>query len=191
MRRLLTFFALMIWGSACGFGIWKAERYANTPGKSATGEAQWPAGSALTREPKRATLVMFVHPQCPCSRASIGELSQIMAHSGGRLQAYVLFVRPDGIAPGWEQTDLWRSAAVLPDVKVLVDPSGRQARQFQAATSGQTFLYDAEGRLLFRGGITSARGHLGDNAGQEAILSLLEKGQTHSPTTPVFGCQLF
>jgi hypothetical protein len=191
MRRQLLVFALILWGSACGLGMWTAERYAHTPGKSAQSEAQWPAGSGLTREPEKALLVMFIHPQCPCSRASIGELSKLMAHSAGRLQAHVLFLRPSNFAPGWEQTDLWRNAAVIPGVKVVADPSGREARQFHAATSGQTFLYDAQGQLQFRGGITSARGHLGDNAGREAILSLLTTGRANSRTTPVFGCQLF
>jgi hypothetical protein len=39
---------------------------------------------------------MAIHPHCPCSRASIGELSILMAHSRGRLAAFVVFVEPPG-----------------------------------------------------------------------------------------------
>ena len=38
-------------------------------------------------------------------------------------------------------------------------------QRFGAETSGQTLLYDRDGRLLFSGGTTGSRGHDGDNAG--------------------------
>ncbi|HZP81161.1 MAG TPA: hypothetical protein VFB21_05965 [Chthonomonadaceae bacterium] len=191
MNRKYSLLLFIAWCGVCVAGVWAAERYANTPGASARADSRWPAGSGLTREPGKAALVMFVHPHCPCSRASIGELSRLMAHSGERLQASVLFLRPSGFAPGWERTDLWRSAAAIPGVRALADPNGREARRFQAVTSGQTFLYDAQGRLLFSGGITTSRGHAGDNAGQAAILSLLATGRAPTRTAPVFGCRLF
>jgi hypothetical protein len=77
----------------------------------------------------------------------------------------------------------------------MADLEGRESRRFGAATSGQTLLYAADGRLLFNGGITESRGHSGDNAGRSAILSLV-LGLTSAPTgqplsTPVYGCPLF
>jgi len=134
---------------------------------------------------------MLVHPQCPCSRASIGELALLMAQSQGRLKAYVLFLKPAGFSDDWEKTDLWQSAAGIPGVKPLVDYDGMEARRFHAKTSGQTVLYDAEGRLLFSGGITAARGHAGDNAGRSAIVSLVNAKVADKAETPVFGCPLF
>jgi hypothetical protein len=52
-------------------------------------------------------------------------------------------------------------------------------------------LYDSAGNLLFRGGITSARGHAGDNAGRAAVVSLLTSDEAEGRDTPVFGCPLF
>src|SRR5207244_9248206 len=103
----------------------------------------------------------------------------------------VVFIRPAGVAADWEKTALWRSAARIPDVSVVGDEAGREARRFGGETSGQTLLYDPTGRLLFSGGTTIARGHLGDSAGLEAILALLDGRRPPRATTPVFGCSLF
>ena len=114
----------------------------------------------------------------------------------------MLFLKPEGFSNGWEQTDSWRIAAALPGVTAVRDDSGREARRFGAATSGQTLLYDAGGALLFSGGITAARGHAGDNAGRSELVSLLNRGrsdrtrtlnlgQSVHDATSVFGCPLF
>jgi hypothetical protein len=105
--------------------------------------------------------------------------------------AYVLFVKPQGFSDEWVQSDLWASAAAIPGVTPVMDDGGAEAGLFHAETSGQTVLYDAAGNLLFRGGITSARGHAGDNAGRTAIVSLLTSEESEERDTPVFGCPLF
>ena len=78
-----------------------------------------------------------------------------------------------------------------PSVTVVRDDDGREAQRFGAATSGQTFLYDSRGALEFSGGITSARGHAGDNAGRTALISLVDRLETSQRRTQVFGCPLF
>jgi hypothetical protein len=114
-----------------------------------------------------------------------------MAQAQGRVTAYVLFLKPAGTSDNWEKTDLWQSAARIPGVNVVVDDGGVEARRFHAVTSGQTALYDDEGRLLFSGGITASRGHSGDNAGRSAIVSLLHAGEAERTETFVFGCPLY
>jgi hypothetical protein len=134
---------------------------------------------------------MFVHPQCPCSRASIGELALLLAHCQQRVNAHVLFLQPREMPSHWNQTDLWEEAGRIPGVRVQSDEDGREARLFHIATSGDTALYDANGVLLFHGGITIARGHSGDNAGRESLQALLLGGSAQQTNTPVFGCSLF
>jgi hypothetical protein len=73
----------------------------------------------------------------------------------------------------------------------MIDDEGAEANRFHAATSGQTLLYDADGRLLFSGGITGSRGHAGDNAGENAIVSWVNSGAAARTETSVFGCALF
>ncbi|HYH83994.1 MAG TPA: hypothetical protein VEX60_00840 [Pyrinomonadaceae bacterium] len=165
--------------------------YESRPGLAAAASDSWPTDSRIQRAADRATLVMLAHPRCPCTRASIGELSRLMTQARGRLTAYVIFVKPPNFSDGWEQTDLLTSAAAIPGVTIVRDDGGVEASRFHAATSGQTILYDSEGKLLFSGGITSARGHAGDNAGRTAIVSLLTTGGAEQGETPVFGCPLF
>jgi hypothetical protein len=114
-----------------------------------------------------------------------------MAHSQGRLNAYVLFVKPEGMSDAWETTDLWHSASDIPGVKAILDGDGREARMFQAMTSGHTLVYDPQGRLLFSGGITGSRGHFGDNAGQMSVVSIVNAETPNQTETSVFGCPLF
>jgi hypothetical protein len=78
----------------------------------------------------------------------------------------------------------------MPGVRVFVDRDGAEAKRFGVATSGQVLFYDAQRRLRFTGGITAGRGHAGDNAGADAIVSLVDHGTTVEPETPVFGCAL-
>jgi len=172
-----------------GMGIlW---RYSLTPGAAGTPPAFWPAQSRLTRKSGALTLVMVVHPHCPCTRASIGELEILMAQSRGRIDANVIFLKPPGFSDKWTKSSLWRDAAAIPGVSVVID-DGREARLFGAATSGQTMVYDRNGRLLFSGGITAARGHYGDSAGASAIAALLEEPTPHDGgKTAVYGCALF
>lgn len=189
--RLILVAFTVLWLFAVGTGLCVLWGYENRPGVSAKPSLRWPAESRIQRATDHVTLVMLAHPHCPCTRASIGELALLMAHSRGRITAYVLFLKPAGFSVDWEKTDLWQSAANIPGVKAIIDDDGIEARRFNAATSGQTVLYDAEGRLLFSGGITGSRGHSGDNAGRSAIVSLVNTGAAEQSETFVFGCPLF
>lgn len=189
--RLILVTCITSWLLAIGAGLSVLWGYENTPGGAAKPPRQWPVDSRIRLERDRATLVMIAHPQCPCTRASIGELASLMAHSQGRLNAYVLFIKPTGFSDDWEKTDLWRSARSIPGVEAFIDNGGAEARRFNALTSGQALLYGVDGRLLFSGGMTGSRGHSGDNAGRSAIASLVNTGAAERDETFVFGCPLF
>ena len=181
--------ALWLAGGAAGLAVlW---RYENAPGKGATAPAKWPANTALARSHDRPTLVLLAHPQCSCTRASLAELAEALARVTARPRTYVLFLKPQGFSEDWAKSDLWRTAAALPDVTVVRDDDGAEAHLFGASTSGQTLLYDEAGSLLFAGGITGARAHQGDNDGRRAIVDLLNRGSSARAASNVFGCSLF
>jgi hypothetical protein len=165
--------------------------HANSPGPAGAPPKNWPEASRVPHDTKQPTLVMFLHPHCPCSRASVGELALLMAHCQGRVAAHLFFLRPAEMPSNWAMTDMWRDAAQIPGVTVHRDDSGREARLFGAETSGETALYDAEGRLLFHGGITISRGHSGDNPGRDTLQALLMGNPAQLANTPAFGCPLF
>lgn len=182
---------LVIWGVAIVAGLAILVRYSNTPGTPAAPPREWPAAASIPRSKQHSTLVLFVHPQCPCSRASIGELARIIARCRNDVETTVLFTVPRDAPSGFERGDLWNSAVAIPTVHVLVDSNAADARRFGARTSGQAVLYDRYGRLSFNGGITVFRGHSGDNDGRDSILQLLSGLEPRHRTTPVFGCALF
>jgi hypothetical protein len=179
------------WILGVGWGLSVLWAYENRPGTAAHAPARWPDQSALAPALDRPTMIFLAHPKCDCTRASIGELAQILARAPKAPKVYVLVLRPAGFADGWEKTDIWKSAAALPNVSVLRDEDGVEARRFGVETSGQTLLYDRQGSLVFSGGITGARGHAGDNAGESALVTLLTGGTPDRHGTSVFGCPLF
>ena len=183
--------ASLVWVCGVGAGLYLLLRYENSPGEKIAAPTEWPDESRIPRRAGHATLVMLAHPHCPCTRASLWELAELMAHDQGKVDAYVILSHPAGMPDNWEKTDLWYSAAQIPGVKVLSDPEAAEARRFRAVTSGSTILYNAEGHLMFEGGITGGRGHAGDNAGQSALIALLNSGKAPVAETPVFGCPIF
>jgi len=181
----------LVWLGMVGIGLSWMWKYEATPGVVTAAQMQWPDDSQIERNPDCPTLVVFAHPHCPCTRATIGELAMVVDHCPERVAVRVLFFKPPGFSAGWEKTDLWSSAGAIPGVKVVCDVNGTEAKRFRATTSGHSLLYHQDGQLLFSGGITGSRGHSGDNAGRSAIESFVMNGQSNQQQqTFVFGCAL-
>lgn len=189
-KFFLTALLGVTWVAAVAFGLRVLLRYESTPGRIGAVGGSWPATSAISQTGLKPTLVMLAHPHCPCTRASIGELAQIMADTQGKLDAYVLFTKPTGAGGDWDDTELRRSAASIPGVRVATDADGSDAGRFGAKTSGHTLLFGRDGALLFSGGITASRGHAGRNAGESAIIAAVNGKRSDRAQTPVFGCSL-
>ena len=194
--------------TATGFGLlW---RYETTPGVLARpSQLAWTSPNArLPLNSWQDTLVLFIHPRCPCSRATLAELADLMRDRTDRLSALAYFVRPADVLPGWEKGELWQTAAAIPGVSVACDADGRLATLWGATTSGHALLFAPDGALRFSGGLTMARGHVGDNVGCETVAALVDSSpaspRTHPaltitrpllmetvyPQTPVYGCPL-
>ena len=189
VRSVLLGLVCIAWvgGVVAGFGV--AERHAGTPGAPGAAPRSWPAAGNVSRDPSRPTLLLFLHPLCPCSSATIEELARVLAHCGDRLATRVLFVTDPRLGTDWQQGGSWSAVAALPGVTELQDAGGEQARLFGAQTSGQALLFAPDGTLLFAGGLTAGRGHAGDNPGASAVQDLVLHGRG-TACTPVFGCAL-
>jgi hypothetical protein len=189
-KHILTTSVLAaVWIAAVAAGLRFLFQYENAPGSVGALPGLWP-DSQIERAFERPTLVLVAHPRCPCTSASVGELARIMARLQGRVAAYILLVRPKNAGPEWDGTSLQRSAQAIPGVKVVFDADGADARRFGAQTSGHTLLFGADGKLLFSGGITGSRGHAGDNAGESAIVALVNNEMPARSEALVFGCAL-
>jgi hypothetical protein len=113
-----------------------------------------------------------------------------MSRCQGRLVTHVLFIRPSVVSDSWVNTDLWSTASTIPGVKILIDREGVEASHFGAFTSGQVALYDQKGCLVYSGGITGARGHRGDNPGEQAVIAAVNQGARSLRQSSVYGCPL-
>ncbi len=171
-----------------GFGVlW---RYDGVPGPVASVPAHWPATAPFALAQDRPTLILFAHPHCPCTRATVGELDHIVARCRDRVHTVVYFLSDPSRGDAWTHSDLWTSVARIPGVEILSDPRAATAAGFGVWTSGHVLLYAPDGRLLFDGGITDARGHAGDNVGEESVASWVLDGTSKCASTPVYGCLL-
>jgi hypothetical protein len=183
----------LVWAIVAASGLGWLMKYQMTPGKAAAALVAWPGAGVLKLAADRPTLLMFVHPECSCSRASIGELQELMTVCKDRVAAHVLFFKPGNQSEDWSHTDLWNDAHAIGGVEVGIDLDGRLARIFGAKTSGQVLVYTPQGRLTFSGGITDGRGHFGDNAGLDAAMAIVRcsvPAASDVVTSNVYGCEI-
>lgn len=170
------------------------EKFENTSGRALAKHTsgppeQWPVGSAIPF--KGPTLLMFVHPKCPCTRASLAELSSIAPKLKG-INTYLVELSPEATSVGEKSRKdaaPAQSAGNGSNILSYIDEAGWEAATFGATTSGETLFYRADGKLLFSGGITRARGLEGDNPYLEKLSAAI-RGDKTSCSTPVYGCAL-
>ena len=180
----------MVWIVVLTSGFFALWRYAYEPGRSADAQREWPAASRVARDPHRPTLVLLLSPGCPCSQATLAELARLLARAPHRPAIRAIVDTSGAGETPIGQTRLGQTLQSLPGVETVVDRDGREAAAFGGYVSGQTFLYDAAGRLQFSGGLTAARGHEGDNDGVDAVVAMLADGPAPIDRTPVYGCVL-
>lgn len=195
-----------------GFSLWlllvvagfiAIEKYVFTPAIKTPPCIDWPKDSTLSLTPRSNTLLLFAHPYCPCSQASLKELHRMLANLNERQQPSVsiIFFKPGQDVAYWKRTPLWVLAKRIQKAHILFDIDGKEASRFKVTTSGQIVVYRPNGTLLYNGGITGGRGHEGENSAEDKLLSLLKEPLQKTPNTikisqknyqmPTFGCQLF
>ncbi len=181
---------IVLWGCGLIAGFWKLFLYSQTEGNPARPGVSWPKLSKISHKSHMPTLLVFVHPRCPCSDATIAELDRLMPRLKGHVSVLAVFFKPDHWTIDDVQESLWTKTQSIPGVGLLIDERGGEASLFDARTSGQVMLYDSNDRLIFSGGITPSRGHQGPSAGQDAILNFLDGLPVVRSRAPVYGCSL-
>lgn len=188
--KIVLILAGISWAALVGTGIVFLYHYEATSGKRGAIVSEWPAGSAVVPGDKAYQLVMVAHPHCPCTRASFGELERLMARVSKNLDVHMLFSKPRQYPEKWIHSGLFSKASTTRGVRVVIDEDGMEAKLFGGTTSGQVFLFNRAGELLFSGGITASRGHSGDNLGRSTIIDIVQNGKDGLHQTPFFGCAL-
>jgi hypothetical protein len=183
---LATLIGLWILGAILGMvALW---RFESTAGAAPANPATWPVTASIRPQPSRATMVLFAHPKCPCTRASLENISALAREFATTTDAHVVFLQPTREGHDWSNTELCATATRDPHLNVTFDSDGVEAQRFGVATSGHVLLYDANGALLFSGGVTSGRGQSGRSPHVDTLVESLRGGQ-HARVA-VFGCPL-
>lgn len=175
---------VIAWVGLMAGGFAALSRYEVAPGQ--TGQAPVQSERFQGSQP---SLVIALHPKCPCSRATLEELEKIYSRASQKFSISAFVFKPKGESESWTHTATVERVRKLGGA-ICVDNDGVEAEKLGLTTSGQILLYSMEGRLLYNGGITSARGHSGDNLGEQTVLDLLKDGQAAISSAPVFGCPL-
>lgn len=175
------FAALLI---AAGFSL----RYEKTPTMLDSKLERFPASSKLKLNQSGFTMLFFVHPKCPCTQASLAELARLKGKNPS-LTGYIALLVPHKSLTSWMQSANCQRARQVVGFEAVPDYGGLEAACFGAKSSGEAFLFNSAGKLLFHGGLTAARGHEGPNSGVDQITSILE-GKSRSGKYAVYGCSL-
>ncbi|WP_442484425.1 hypothetical protein [Aeoliella sp. SH292] len=179
--------------AATAVWCWATSYEFTTYANSAPVATRWPAGTTLELAAGRPSLLLFLHPRCPCSRATVHELTRVIDHlpDADRPRLTIVATLPPDATPDWRETDTVRNLLKLPHSSVVWDTDGVLANKFGATTSGTVQLYQPDGELLYAGGITPSRGHQGDNAGSDTLTQLLTRETSIATASlPAFGCRL-
>lgn len=183
-----AFFLIWLFIVLMGFSF--MERYVHRAGKAGPSPESWPSQSRIPFSVGRPMFVLFVHPLCACSVATFGELERLMVNFRGRIDVRIVFSGPLTDEATLAQSSVWQKSRQLKGADVFVDRDEREAKLFGAMTSGQTYLFDSNGKRVFAGGITPSRGHQGDSEGRLAILHWLETNHILLATSKSYGCSL-
>jgi hypothetical protein len=201
------------WSAAVASGFVLLLRYKSAAGKQLEARSEWPAESRIEPVTGCRNLVLAVDPHCPSSRASVAELERALVGTSGvqvhvlvyrqspvfllvnlfdglRVQVHVLVYRQSPADDSWLDTDMVQEVKKISGSRIHADDLGLEAERFGAVTSGHMVLYDPQGKLLFRGGITASRGHEGDSERKRMLRQPLLGEPGPSYVAPVYGCPL-
>ncbi len=180
---------LAAWVGGVVAGLRPTLAHESRAGEAGATPARWPAASFIRRAADRANALVFAHPECPCTLAT---LEVLRAEAEGARVPVAVRVVILGIGSEAGAPSPARDMAVgLAGVGVVNDEDGAEARRFGAATSGHTVIYDGAGRLVFSGGLTPLRGHIGDGPGARALRAVFAGDVPAERRAAVFGCALF
>lgn len=183
--------AFALWLGALAFGFYQLSQYEYSSARALKATASWPTKSSLALSSEESTLLVFLHPHCPCSQATLSELERQQRYWPKSLQLTFVFIQPPNKGQEWVQGALWERAGRFPRSQRRIDINGREAFLFGASNSGEAHLFDRHGQSLFVGGVTSSRGHEGESVPGRDLLARIENKIVTPCEHPVFGCDLF
>lgn len=176
LAKLLKAGLIGVWALGVGGAMALAMRYEATPGK---------VGDARPLAQAGREVVMVVHPDCPCTAASVRVFQRLLGEAKTATPARLLVVAygdPDHDVAGEKY------AQAVPAARAAWISPEEAEKRFGAYTSGHTVAY-LDGKPVFSGGLTSGRGVESSSDSQTDLRNFLA-GRPVRAERPVFGCAL-
>lgn len=177
------------WALLLFLGLFQMASYSTRNDHISQPPKLWPLATEIKAVPT-PSLIVFLHPHCPCSVATVRELERMMPKLINRVRVVAVFIQPETESEEWVQTSLYFKAKRITGVRVITDYNYKEADAFDAQVSGQAFFYNQNGVLVLAGGLTPARGHEGESVGQSVILNFLDGRTSEVSRAQAFGCAL-
>lgn len=165
-------------------------QYSMSSGRSGEVTRQWPTSTNILKHRDSKQLLIFLHPKCACSVASLMELAKFQDRTQQIVPIQAIFFCPDEEDESWVNEKLWTIAESIEGCERFVDFGAIEAQRFGIETSGHVLLFNGLGLRMFSGGVTSSRGHVGDNLGVRTLTSLIDGEAVVTTELPVFGCKI-
>src|SRR3989442_9935856 len=115
--RRIVWLATAVWLGAFAVGTAAFLHFEFTPGDEARAPLVWPKESSLAFDREGATLVLFAHPHCVCTRASLDELQVVLSHHTRPVRAQVVFVKLPGFSDEEMKDESWEKAGRIPGLE--------------------------------------------------------------------------
>jgi len=189
-RKTLTALLVTIGVGACAGNGGNGGAHVPTVSTAETRKGTDGADHVLVAPGAKLTVLEFFSHHCPCQEAHdprLRELAQSYASRG------VTFYAVDSESGASIERDQKESSARGYPYPVLIDGSGKLARAVGATYATYTVILDAEGHVVYGGGIDTDKSHLTDGATpylKNALEDALTSGKVKNPHTEAFGCAL-
>lgn len=146
------------------------------PGEHRSGVATPPKGEDL-----RA--VMLVHPDCPCTEASLNLYLNAVNKTKSPLKTLIVIPGPS------RSSRNITLARTIPNSQLKFLSAEDISKQYGISTSGHLLVWNGQ-KLVFSGGVTDARGEEVAAGAFDELTAVL--GSTKAAgETPVFGCPAY
>lgn len=119
LKRILITLGACLWVGTIGVGFDVLNTYDSTPGAQQKAPLRWPTTTNLKLSKNKLTLLMMLHPNCACSKASVTELTRVLTKSHNLVETRVLFSVPEN--KKWGDKTLWNQVKNLPGVELIID----------------------------------------------------------------------
>ena len=114
---------LLAWVAVLFVTFATMRRYEFTPGADPAAPKSWPMQSQVTRPLGHSSLLVFAHPLCRCTDATLEELAKVARSAGPDIDITVLFFSPDGAGTEWRKSKSVQDAAATVSYTHLTLPT--------------------------------------------------------------------